>query len=91
MTTTTLESMFNNLGEKVKNMSVKVQFVNQQQKKAFLLCEQTVKEEEDAFSFASDESDQKEVNSPESQKNNTLFLKPKEKKSKAIINQMRVI
>ena len=90
MTTTTLESMFNNLGEKVKNMSVKVQFVNQQQKKAFLLCEQTVKEE-DAFSFASDESDQKEVNSPESQKNNTMFLKPKEKKSKAMINQMRVI
>jgi len=85
MTTTTLESMFNNLGEKVKNMSVKIQFVNERQKQAFLMSEERIKEMDDAVSLISDDSDDREPNVSNSQKNVTTFVRPKDKKSKGIL------
>ena len=49
------------------------------------MSEQRKKEQDDAVSLISDDSDDREPNLSDSQKNKTALIRPKEKKPKGII------
>lgn len=50
------------------------------------MSEHRIREQEDAVSLMSDDSDDKELNLAENQKNTTALIRTQEKKSKAIVN-----
>ena len=85
MSTTVLESMISNMGQKIKNMSVKIQFASQQQKRAFLMSEQRIKQQSDAISFCSDHSDEKDENQGQNKTSKIVSIRPKEKKAKGTV------